>query len=96
MHALYHKYMQKLVQCIFQCFARAEFWNFCCLDLDFCTCARISAFAGSAFANSECAKANQGNCTAFFQGCFDCAKSCVKCTSCGSFGDVSTLGNMLD
>ena len=88
--------MQKLVQSVFQSFAGTEFWNFGSFDLDLCASLRISAFAGSAFANGECAKTNQGNCAAFFQGGSDCTHSRVKRAGSSSFGDVGMFGNMLN
>ena len=55
------------VQSIFQCFARTELWNFCCLDFNRSAGTGIAASACRTFAYCKGPETNQGNRTALLQ-----------------------------
>jgi len=84
------------VQCVFEGFARTEFWNFGGFDFNLIASAWVAASAGSANANGESSKTDQSHGIASFQGLSDSADGGLKRARGGCFGDIGLLGNVFD
>ncbi len=85
-----------LVNGVFQRFARAETRNFRGRNINFLARLRITASAGSTFADVKSTKTDQCDGVTFLQafghGCNECIQRATGCR----FGNICTLSNLVD
>ena len=85
-----------LVYRILQTFASSKLWNFCSLDLDVRTRARVPPGTCSTLAYIERAESYQGDRTAFFQRLFHCCHCRIERPACRGLGYLCLLCNLVD